>query len=60
MEPKRKALAQANAELAAAQDKLTVIKRKVAVSSFVWISTIDNIRKISSLKQFCSIFYGFL
>lgn len=60
VEPKRKALAQANAELAAAQDKLTVIKRKVAVSSFVWISTIDNIRKISSLKQFCSIFYGFL
>ncbi|KAG8321107.1 hypothetical protein J6590_052483 [Homalodisca vitripennis] len=29
VEPKRKALAQANAELAAAQDKLTVIKRKV-------------------------------
>jgi len=32
VEPKRKALAQANAELAAAQDKLTVIKRKVVVS----------------------------
>ncbi|XP_058791425.1 dynein beta chain, ciliary [Phymastichus coffea] len=30
VEPKRKALAQANAELAAAQDKLGVIKRKVA------------------------------
>ncbi|XP_035728185.1 dynein beta chain, ciliary-like [Vespa mandarinia] len=30
VEPKRKALAQANAELAAAQDKLSVIKRKVA------------------------------
>ncbi|XP_043280370.1 dynein beta chain, ciliary isoform X2 [Venturia canescens] len=30
VEPKRKALAQANAELAAAQDKLEVIKRKVA------------------------------
>ncbi|OXU27164.1 hypothetical protein TSAR_014516 [Trichomalopsis sarcophagae] len=29
VEPKRKALAQANAELAAAQDKLSVIKRKV-------------------------------
>lgn len=33
VEPKRKALAQANAELAAAQDKLGVIKRKVAVGS---------------------------
>lgn len=32
VEPKRKALAQANAELAAAQDKLSSIKRKVAVS----------------------------
>lgn len=32
VEPKRKALAQANAELAAAQDKLGGIKRKVAVS----------------------------
>ena len=31
VEPKRKALAQANAELAAAQEKLSVIKRKVAV-----------------------------
>ncbi|XP_049809049.1 dynein beta chain, ciliary [Schistocerca nitens] len=30
VEPKRKALAQANADLAAAQDKLSVIKRKVA------------------------------
>lgn len=34
VEPKRKALAQANAELAAAQDKLSVIKRKVVVSIF--------------------------
>lgn len=33
VEPKRKALAQANAELAAAQDKLGVIKRKVVVGS---------------------------
>jgi len=33
VEPKRKALAQANAELAFAQDKLSVIKRKVAVST---------------------------
>jgi dynein heavy chain len=32
VEPKRKALAQANAELAAAQEKLSVIKQKVAVS----------------------------
>lgn len=32
VEPKRKALAQANAELAQAQDKLATIKRKVAVS----------------------------
>lgn len=32
VEPKRKALAQANADLAQAQDKLSVIKRKVAVS----------------------------
>lgn len=31
VEPKRKALAQANAELAAAQEKLSCIKRKVAV-----------------------------
>lgn len=31
VEPKRKALAQANADLASAQDKLAVIKRKVAV-----------------------------
>jgi Microtubule-binding stalk of dynein motor len=31
VEPKRKALAQANAELAFAQDKLGVIKRKVVV-----------------------------
>lgn len=35
VEPKRKALAQANAELAAAQDKLSVIKRKVAVSALI-------------------------
>lgn len=34
VEPKRKALAAANAELAAAQDKLSSIKRKVAVSIF--------------------------
>lgn len=31
VEPKRKALAQANADLAAAQEKLSVIKRKVVV-----------------------------
>lgn len=31
VEPKRKALAQANADLAAAQEKLSGIKRKVAV-----------------------------
>lgn len=31
VEPKRKALAQANADLAAAQDKLSTIKKKVAV-----------------------------
>lgn len=29
VEPKRRALAQANAELAAAQEKLSIIKRKV-------------------------------
>lgn len=34
VEPKRKALAQANADLAAAEEKLNVIKRKVAVSLF--------------------------
>lgn len=34
VEPKRKALAQANADLAAAQDKLSVIKRKVVVCFF--------------------------
>lgn len=34
VEPKRKALAQANMELAAAQDKLSNIKKKVAVSIF--------------------------
>lgn len=33
VEPKRKALAQANADLAAAQEKLSGIKRKVAVST---------------------------
>lgn len=33
VEPKRKALLAANAELAAAQDKLAMIKRKVAVST---------------------------
>lgn len=32
VEPKRKALAEANAELAAAQEKLCIIKQKVAVS----------------------------
>lgn len=32
MEPKRKALAAANAELATAQEKLSIIKNKVAVS----------------------------
>lgn len=32
VEPKRKALAAANAELAAAQEKLSVIKKKVVVS----------------------------
>lgn len=32
VEPKRKALAQANADLASAEEKLNVIKRKVAVS----------------------------
>lgn len=32
VEPKRKALAEANAELAAAQEKLSTIKQKVAVS----------------------------
>lgn len=32
VEPKRKALAQANADLASAQEKLAVIKRKVMVS----------------------------
>jgi hypothetical protein len=32
VEPKRKALAQANADLAAAQEKLSIIKQKVAVS----------------------------
>lgn len=31
VEPKRRALAQANAELAAAQEKLSIIKRKVSV-----------------------------
>jgi dynein heavy chain len=32
VEPKRKALAEANAELAASQEKLGIIKQKVAVS----------------------------
>jgi hypothetical protein len=32
VEPKRQALYQANAELAAAQEKLCIIKRKVSVS----------------------------
>lgn len=34
VEPKRKALAQANADLAAAQDKLSVIKKKVLVRTY--------------------------
>jgi len=41
VEPKRKALAAANAELAAAQDKLAGIKRKVMVSCGLageWVS----------------------
>ena len=38
VEPKRKALAQANAELAFAQDKLGVIKRKVVVSKLTKLS----------------------
>lgn len=37
VEPKRKALAQANAELAAAQEKLSSIQRKVAVSISMYI-----------------------
>jgi len=41
VEPKRKALAQANAELAAAQDKLNGIKRKVVVSEPYIISLFD-------------------
>lgn len=39
VEPKRKALAQANMELAAAQDKLSNIKKKVAVSIFTSATT---------------------
>jgi len=35
VEPKRKALAAANAELAAAQEKLTKIKAKIKVSAVV-------------------------
>lgn len=42
VEPKRKALAQANADLASAEEKLNVIKRKVAVSPD--IHYIDNIK----------------
>lgn len=43
VEPKRKALAQANNELAQAQDKLATIKRKVAVSSVFLIFLIFHV-----------------
>jgi len=39
VEPKRQALYQANAELAAAQEKLSVIKRKVSVSVLCLIAS---------------------
>lgn len=52
VEPKRKALAQANAELAAAQDKLSVIKRKVAVSALIIRQSGFDFSRISFF--FCS------
>jgi hypothetical protein len=39
VEPKRQALFQANADLAAAQEKLSIIKRKVVVSVLCLISS---------------------
>ena len=39
VEPKRQALFQANAELAAAQEKLSIIKRKVSVSVLCLIAS---------------------
>lgn len=54
VEPKRKALAQANAELAFAQDKLGVIKRKVVVrkwNSFFFFFFANNYRAISFKYQ---------
>lgn len=53
VEPKRKALAQANAELAAAQEKLSVIKRKVAVSTYSYsiLNLFENKNKSKRTSQ---------
>lgn len=51
VEPKRKALAAANAELAAATEKLSVIKKKVAVCAqqTLWTILLDNGPEESSI-----------
>lgn len=49
VEPKRKALMQANADLAAAQDKLAAIKRKVTVSKNIH-PNISSMHSMTSLS----------
>lgn len=51
VEPKRKALAQANAELAAAQDKLGGIKRKVVVRQLIDLAPISFPLKLIRKKK---------
>ena len=46
VEPKRIALAAANAELTAAKDKLAKIKAKIKVNLFIWLVALD--------QQFCN------
>jgi len=43
VEPKRRALEEANAELAAAQDKLTAVKAKVSEGLAYYIVNVNNI-----------------
>lgn len=58
VEPKRKALAHANAELAAAQEKLSGIKRKVVVSEYGYHCATFDIYIL--LKSFRKIFTNIL
>lgn len=51
VEPKRQALSKANAELAAAQDKLSAIKNKINVSCW----TNEGMRKITLYSYYSTI-----